>query len=84
MMIGAGALTWLTWTDIQKAYANALAAGEGLDIWSQIITLSVGFLLLLLAWRLWESASYRLTNQRHGIAFGRRRHADRGRLVPDR
>lgn len=61
-LIGAAALTWLTWTEVDKAYAAALEAGEGLELWTQIITISAGFLLLLLAWWLWESASDRSSN----------------------
>lgn len=59
--VGAG-IGWLTWTEVQKAYAEALEAGEGLDLWTQIITISAGFVLLLVAWWLWESASDRLSN----------------------
>ncbi len=61
-LIGAAGLAWLTWTEVGKAYAEALEAGEGLDLWTQIITISAGFLLLLLAWWLWESASDRQSN----------------------
>jgi ABC-type sugar transport system permease subunit len=57
----AGAIGWLTWTEVNNAYAAALEAGEGVDIWTQIITISAGFLLLLLAWWLWDSASDRLS-----------------------
>jgi len=62
MLLGAVALCWLTWTDVQAAYAAALEAGEGLDLWTQIITISAGFFLLLLAWWLWDSASERQSN----------------------
>lgn len=62
LFIGAGSLTWLAWTEIDKAYAAALEAGEGLDLWAQIITISAGFLLLLVAWWLWDSASERQSN----------------------
>ncbi|MEZ4868739.1 MAG: sugar ABC transporter permease [Caldilineaceae bacterium] len=59
LLLGAAGLGWLTWNEVQNAYAAALEAGEGLDLWTQIITISAGFLLLLLAWWLWESASDR-------------------------
>ncbi|MBV7337174.1 sugar ABC transporter permease [Chloroflexi bacterium TSY] len=59
MLAVAALLGWLTWTEINNAYAEALEAGEGLELWSQIITISAGFLLLLIAWWLWESASFR-------------------------
>lgn len=62
LLIGALGLTWLTWTEVNKAYAEALAGGEGLDLWAQIVTISAGFLLLLIAWWLWESASERQSN----------------------
>jgi multiple sugar transport system permease protein len=59
LLIGAAALSWLTWTEVQAAYVEALAAGEGLDLWTQIITISAGFFLLVVAWWLWDSASER-------------------------
>jgi multiple sugar transport system permease protein len=59
LFIGATALTWLTWTEIQRAYAEALENGEGLDLWAQIITISAGFVLLILSYILWRSASDR-------------------------
>jgi ABC-type sugar transport system permease subunit len=62
LTIMGGAVGWLTWTEVNKAYTAALESGEGLDIWTQLITISAGFVLLLLAWWLWESASDRLSN----------------------
>lgn len=62
LLLGAAALSWITWSEVQKAYSEALEAGEGLALWTQIITISAGFLLLLLAWWLWESASERNSN----------------------
>ena len=61
-LMGAAALIWLTWNEVNAAYAEALEEGVGLELWSQIVTISAGFLLLLLAWRLWESASDRSSN----------------------
>jgi len=59
LLVGAGLiLGWLTWTEIQAAYAEALAEGEQLAIWSQVVTISAGFVLLLVAWRVWRSASH--------------------------
>ena len=66
-LIAGAALAWLTWTEINAAYAEALEEGEGLELWPQIVMISAGFLLLLLAWRLWESASDRPSNT--GIAL---------------
>ncbi len=67
LSIGAVILGWFTWEQVTLTYAAALAAGEGLDIWSQIITISAGFLLLLLAWWLWESADEQASNT--GLVF---------------
>lgn len=62
LAILGGAVGWLTWTELEARYAEALAQGEGLDIWSQVLTISIGFGLLLLAWWLWDSASERASN----------------------
>lgn len=52
-------LIWFTWGQVQAAYTEALAEGESLDIWSQLITISAGFVLLLLSWLVWKSANHR-------------------------
>lgn len=62
LTILGGAVAWLTWTEINARYMEALEQGEALDIWTQIVTISVGFGLLFLAWWLWDSASDRTTN----------------------
>jgi multiple sugar transport system permease protein len=60
VMIAVAALSfWLTWVEVQNAYADALEKGVGLDLWANILTLSAGFLLLGIAWLLWEGASER-------------------------
>jgi ABC-type sugar transport system permease subunit len=62
LLVGGGLiLGGLTWTEIQAAYAEALAEGEQLAIWSQVVTISAGFVLLLIAWWVWRSASHRPT-----------------------
>lgn len=62
LLIGGAVLSWFVWTEIQRAYAEALAEGEALDIWSQVITISAGFVLLGLSWWTWKSASGRNSN----------------------
>ena len=59
---GAILLGWFTWTEIQAAYAEALEAGEPLDLWAQIVTMSAGFVLLLLSWLVWRTAGRRDSN----------------------
>jgi multiple sugar transport system permease protein len=59
LLIGALGLFWLTWQQIQIATTAALEEGEPLEIWPQVIIISAGFVLLLLAWILWRSASGR-------------------------
>ncbi len=51
------ALAWFTWTQVQLAYAEALAEGEPLDIWTQMVTISAGFILWLFSWLLWRKGS---------------------------
>ena len=60
-------LVRLTWTQINQAYAEALANGGDLALWSHIVTISAGFLLLLAAWWLWGSASKQASTG--GMAF---------------
>ena len=62
LLIAGAALGWFVWMEIQAAYAEALAEGETLDIWSQMITISAGFVLLALSWWLWNSAGGRDSN----------------------
>jgi len=63
IMIGiAVALGWLTWTEIQSEYIQALEEGATLSIWSQVVTISAGFVLLLLSWLSWRSAPAQLSN----------------------
>jgi multiple sugar transport system permease protein len=57
MLAGAVGLGWLTWTEIQNAYEAALENGENLEIWTQIVTISGGFVVLMAALWLWRSAS---------------------------
>lgn len=59
LLLGAAGFSWLTWDQIQAAYILALAEGQPLAIWSQLLTISAGFALLLLSWWLWRSASHR-------------------------
>jgi len=63
IFLGCGAiLGWFTWVEILRTYAEALEAGETIEIWAQVVTISAGFLLLLASWRLWKSASHRDSN----------------------
>jgi ABC-type sugar transport system permease subunit len=59
LVIGAIVLTRLVWLEIETAYAAAIEEGVELELWTQIVTISAGFVLLLLSWLLWRSASYR-------------------------
>jgi len=47
---------WFTWTEIQKAVAEAWEVGLKAPIGVQIVSIAAGFLLLGLAWKLWTSA----------------------------
>jgi ABC-type sugar transport system permease subunit len=59
LLVGAALLGWLTWTQIQDAYDAALEEGENLKIWAQIVTISAGFVLLMVSYWLWRGAAQR-------------------------
>ena len=59
LLLGAAFLGWVTYTEIQLAYAEAFEAGESLEIWSQMVTISAGFVMLILSYVLWKSSSDR-------------------------
>ncbi|KAA3642848.1 MAG: sugar ABC transporter permease [Chloroflexi bacterium] len=54
LSLGA-ALLWVTFQGITQAYALAIETGEDPGIWPQLIMITSGVILLLLAWRLWNS-----------------------------
>lgn len=62
-------LTWITYSEIQLAYAEALEEGQPLTLWAQMVTISAGFLMLLFSWLLWQNASQRGSNLRMFIRF---------------
>jgi len=70
LLIGGVVLGWFTWTEIERAYAEALEKGEGLEIWSQVVTISAGFILLIIAYWLWSSASDRPSNTSMFLRLG--------------
>ncbi|MDX1414710.1 MAG: sugar ABC transporter permease [Candidatus Promineifilaceae bacterium] len=57
LIIGAVFLAMMTYSEIQMAYAEAFEAGESLEIWSQMVTISAGFVLLILSYFVWRGAS---------------------------
>ena len=54
LSLGA-ALLWVTFNAINAAYTLAVETGEDPGIWPQIIMITSGVVLLLIAWRLWNS-----------------------------
>ncbi len=69
LIVLALGLTWLTWGEIQLAYAEALENGEPLNLWSQMVTISAGFVMLLFSWLLWRNASERGSNLQMMLRF---------------
>lgn len=57
LLLLAGALTFLTFTEIQQTITLALEEGEALPLWSQVIFISGGFIAWLFAWLCWRYAS---------------------------
>ena len=53
---GAIITAWFTWTEMQKAIADAWETGSDVSIGIQVISISAGVLLLGAAWKLWTSA----------------------------
>jgi len=53
---GAIITAWFTWSEIQRAIEEAMDAGSEIPIGIQIVSISAGVLLLILAWKLWNSA----------------------------
>ena len=69
MLILTVGISWFTYSEIQLAYAEALEDGETLAIWAQTITISGGFVLLLLSWLVWRTAASRDSNLQTGLRF---------------
>lgn len=59
LFFSAGALGWFTWIEVQRAYTAAIESGEDLAIWSQVVTISAGLVLLGASYLVWRSASGR-------------------------
>jgi ABC-type sugar transport system permease subunit len=68
LMLATGALTLqLTFTEMQKAMLEAQAAGETLALWAQIIPISAGAGLLVLAYFLWQRAQKQDSDRRFAL-----------------
>lgn len=59
LLLGAGALAWFTYSEVERAYAVALEEGAELAVWSQLVTISAGLVLLGISWWIWRSAGGR-------------------------
>ncbi|MDX1662170.1 MAG: sugar ABC transporter permease [Candidatus Promineifilaceae bacterium] len=70
LLLLAAALGWFTWTEIERAYAEAFEEGEELAIWSQLVTISAGITLLGLAWWVWNGADEWETDRRLFFRLG--------------
>lgn len=57
LVLTAVVLTWFTYTEVVRAYAAALEREVELAIWSQVVTISAGFVLLILSYLLWNTAA---------------------------
>ena len=57
LAVGLGlSLLRITFLEIEKAYSVAVETGEDPGIWPQLIMVSSGVILLILAWKLWNSS----------------------------
>ncbi|MDH5506513.1 MAG: ABC transporter permease subunit [Anaerolineae bacterium] len=55
-------LLWYTYSEIMAIYSLSIETGNPPAIWSQIITITTGILLLAIAWRIWRSAEHQSGN----------------------
>lgn len=49
-------LLWFTYMEAMRSYRETLQAGGTPDLWAQVITISSGVVLLILAWLTWRGA----------------------------
>jgi len=64
LALGMGAfLLRFTYTEVAKAYQAALEGGQSPAIWSQIVTITSGVILLGLAWVVWRGAERQETDR---------------------
>ncbi|MCB2178608.1 sugar ABC transporter permease [bacterium] len=63
LFAGVG-LIYFTYSEVLKAYAEAVATETDPGIWPQVITISGGVFLLVIAWQLWNGASKENSNRR--------------------
>ncbi len=57
-------LIYYTYSEAMKAYAAAVETNTDPGIWPQVITISGGVILLVIAWLVWRGASGETSNQR--------------------
>ena len=53
--VGSIITAWFTWSEIQKAIQTTLESGVEVPISIQVVSISAGVLMLILAWKLWTS-----------------------------
>ena len=56
-------LIWVTYSVVQAAYASAVETGTDPGIWPQVITIFSGVILLIISWRIWQSALRKTSNR---------------------
>ena len=60
-------LLYLAFTAVGQAYATAVESGVDPGIWPQLIVISSGVLLLILAWFAWRSAAGQPSNRQSAV-----------------
>jgi len=58
-----GLLLWFTYSEVVRSYREVLESGVEVTIWTQIVTIASGVLLLIAAWYVWRSAEDQLSNR---------------------
>ena len=63
-LIGGVGLAYYTYSEVLRAYAEAMAENVDPGIWPQVISISAGVILFGVAWLIWDGASKETSNRR--------------------
>lgn len=69
LLLLAVSLAYLTYAEVNMVTAEAVAEGEPLPLWSQMVYISAGFVLWLFSWLSWRYASHHAGSGWRWIVF---------------
>jgi len=68
MLLIGGWLLYITYSVVQETYRLSFEAGEDPGIWPQVITIMSGVILIVISWRIWQSA-LKMTSDRAFVFY---------------